>query len=319
MRLFLILLFVLFGTTTHTANAQIEGQGLAPQQLLEVSPEFPRPGEFVTVTLNDYRSGTFGSTITWLYDGQVVEGAENSRSVTVTAGTVNTETKIEAVLYTPSGEREVLSTTFRPVYLDVVIEAQTRVPEFYLGRALPSVGSIVNATVLINDGSSQTDLVYTWQINGQVIEGGPIRGRNQISFVTPRRDSSILSVMAAEPNGTILAQRSILLPSVLPSINFHEVNSLFGLRYKPITDELIMIGSTVTIQAVPYHLDIRVYNNPDIAQWEINNSLSQNQGSNPYQITFKPTGVAKSAKLGFQVRDTTLVLQGASDNIQVRF
>jgi hypothetical protein len=62
-----------------------------------------------------------------------------------------------------------------------------------------------------------------------------------------------------------------------------------------------------------------VYNNPDIAQWKINSSVSQNQGSNPYQITFQPTGVAESARLGFHVRDTTDVLQGARDNIQVRF
>jgi hypothetical protein len=319
MRIFFILLFVLFGTATHTANAQIANQGIAPGQLLEVAPKFPRPGESVTVTLRDYRSAAFGSNVTWLYDGQVIERTENSRSVTVTAGTLNTETKIEAVLNTPSGKREVLSTTLIPVYLDIVIEAQTRVPEFYLGRALPGVGSIVNATALINDRGSQTDLVYTWKINRQVIEGGPIRGRNQVSFVVPRGDSSILSVEVAEPNGTVLSQKLIPLPSVLPFVNFHEVSSLFGVRPKPITDELIMVGNTATIQAEPYHLDIRVYNNPDIAQWEINNSLSQNQGDNPYQITFKPTGQADSATLGFHVRDTTQVLQGARHNILVRF
>jgi hypothetical protein len=320
MRLFFILLFILFGTTAYTANAQINAQGLInSEQLLGVEPEFPRPGERVTVTLNDYRSGAYGSSVTWLFDGQVVEGTENRRSVTLTAGSLNKETKIEVVLSKPSGGKDVLSTTLKPVYLDIIIEAQTRVPEFYLGRALPSIGSIVNATALVNDGSTRNDLVYTWRLNRQVLEGGPIRGRNQVSFATPRGENSILSVQVTEPNGSILARRSILVPSVSPSISFHEVSSLFGVRHKPIDSELIMVGNTATIQAEPYNLDIRVYNNPDIAQWEINNSLSQNQGGNPYQVTFQPTGFAESANLSFKVRDTTQVLQGARDNIQVRF
>jgi hypothetical protein len=94
---------------------------------------------------------------------------------------------------------------------------------------------------------------------------------------------------------------------------------LFGVKRNPIDTNLILVGNTATIQAEPYNLDIRVYNNPDIAQWKINNTLSQNQGSNPYQVTFQSTGFAEAARLSFQVRDTTQVLQGANDNIQVRF
>lgn len=304
----------------HSASAQIDIQDLVnPKLLLEVEPEFPRPGEQVTISLNDYRGGTYGSNVTWLYDGQVVAEAENRRSVTITAGALNTPIKIEAILNKPTGGREVLSTLIRPVYLDIVIEAQTRVPDFYLGRALPSIGSIVNATVLVNDGSMRKDLVYTWQLNRQVLEAGPIRGRNQVSFTTPQGDSSILSVQATTPSGTILARRAIFVPSVQPTISFHAVSTLFGVRHSPISSELILVGNSATIQAEPYNLDIRVYNNPDIAQWKINNSPSQTAGGNPYQVTFQQTGFSGSANLSFQVRDTTQVLQGANDNIQVRF
>ena len=320
MRLFFILLLILFSTGNNTAHAQLDAQGIVnPELLLEAVPEFPRPGEPVTITINDYAGGTYGSNVTWLYDGQVVGEAENRRSVTLTAGALNTEAKVEAVLSKPSGGREVLSTTIKPVYLDIIIEAQTRVPDFYLGRALPSIGSLVNATALVNDGSFRTDLVYTWRLNRQVLEGGPIRGRNQVSFTTPRGDTSVLSVQATEPNGNVLARRSMFVAAVFPTISFHEVSALFGMRQNPIDSELILIGNTVTIQAEPYNLDIRVFNNPDIAQWEVNNALTQNQGANPYQITFQPTGLAESASLSFQVRDTTQILQGASDNIQVRF
>ena len=320
MRLFFILFFILFSTVSHTASAQLDVQGLVnPELLLEVEPEFPRPGEEVTITLNDYRGGTYGSAITWLYDGQIVDEAENRRSVSITAGALNETTEVEAVLNKPSGGREVLSTTIKPVYLDIIIEAQTRVPGFYRGRALPSIGSSVNATVLVNDGRMRNDLVYTWRLDKQVLEGGPIRGRNQVSFAMPMGDNSILSVQATEPNGKVLARRAIFVPSVQPSINFHEVSALFGVKQNPIQTEFILVGNTATVQAEPYNLDIRVYNNPDITQWKINNTLSRTQGSNPYQITFQQSSLAGTANLSFQVRDTTQVLQGAQSSMKVRF
>jgi hypothetical protein len=320
MRLFFILFFISFSLVTQPIHAQIDVQGLvSPQLLLEVEPEFPRPGEEVTITINDYRGGTYGSNVTWLYDGEVVEAAKNRRSVVITAGALNRPTQIEAVLSKPAGGTETLSATILPVYLDIVIEAQTRVPDFYLGRSLPSVGSIVNATALVNDGQNRNDLVYTWRLNRQVLEGGPIRGRDQVSFSTPMGENAILSVQATEPNGTVLARRAIFIPSVQPTISFHEVSALFGVKHIPITNNLILVGNTATIQAEPYNLDTRVYNNPDVAQWKINNSTNQTQGGNPYQVTFQQTGLQGSANLSFQVRDTTQVLQGASSNIQIRF
>lgn len=322
MRTFCILLLLLAVIPAHAVHAQRQTDAdsfFAPEITLEASPEFPQPGESVTISLNDYGTDAYGSNITWLYDGQVVEEATNRRTVSLIAGELNTELEVKAILDKPSGKREVLSITIRPVYLDIIIEAQTRVPGFYIGRSLPSIGSMVNATALVNDGSLRTDLVYTWRVDRKVIEGGPIRGRDRVSFTTPRGRSSVLSVQATEPNGNILARRTITVASVIPTINFHEVSSLFGVKRKPIDEELILVGNTATVQAEPYNLDIRVYNNPDIAEWKINSSVSPNQGGNPYQITFQPTGVDESASLSFQVRDTTQVLQGARDNIQVSF
>lgn len=320
MRLFFILFFLLFSTTASTAYAQLDFyEMINPDLLLRSEPEYPGPGENVTISLNEYEDDTYGATITWLYNGQVVAEANNRRSVVVNAGALNTETTVEAVLNKTSGDQEILSTTIKPIYLDINIEAQTRVPEFYIGKALPSVGSMVNAKALVNDGTIRTDLVYTWRLNRDVLEEGPIRNRNQVSFATPMGNRALLSVEAAEPSGNILARKTIALPSVVPSISFYEVSSLFGMKQKPVNNEFILVGNSTTLQAEPYNLDIRVYNNPDIAQWEINGSTSQDQGNNPYQITFQSTGVAESARLGFHVRDTTTVLQGARDTIQVNF
>ena len=214
----------------------------------------------------------------------------------------------------------IVRATIKPVYLDVIFEPQTRVPDFYQGRSLPSIGSLVNATALLNVGSTNnSQFVYTWQINRQVIEGGPIRERNQVSFEMPMGNSAILSLRVTDLNGNVLANRAILLPSVEPRISFYEVSPLFGINQKPFDTNLPLIGNSVTVQAEPYYLDSRVYNDPDIKEWKINNTPSNYTGGNPYQVTLQRAGESGVSRLNFHVRDTTQVLQGAEANIQINF
>ncbi len=320
MRIFFIAICVLFGISAQPVSAQLDVQQLVnPELLLVLQPDFPRPGEPVEVTINDYSGGVYGSSITWVYNGEVIDEAENKRSVIIQTGAIGTVDRIQAILNKPSGGREVLTNTIRPVYLDLIVEPQTRVPDFYLGRSLPSIKSMVNVTALVNDGRFRNDLVYTWRLNRVVLEGGPIRSQNQVSFEMPMGNESILSVQVTEPNGQVLARRAVFLPSVSPELRFHEVSSLYGVNPRAIDEEYAIVGNSGTLRAEPYHLDSRVYNNPDIAQWEINNRENNNTGSNPYEVTIQQLGVSGTSNLSFHVRDTTQVLQGIESGIQIRF
>lgn len=303
------------------AFAQFDTNSLSnPELTIEIQPEFPKPGEQITATLNDYAGGTYGSTVTWVLNGQELPDFKNQRKANITAGASGKQQILEVVLSKPEGGRRILSKTIKPVYLDVVIEPQTRVPDFYLGRALPSIGSIVNATALISgDGFKNTDLVYTWKINREVIEGGPIRGRNQVSFTTPMGNESILSVLITEPNGTVITSRAMILPAVEPEIRFYEVNSLFGISNKPITESLLLIGNSAIVQAEPYNLDSRVYNNPTIHEWKIDGITSGETGGNPYEVTLQRNGYLGVSSLQFHVRDTVQLLQGAKASMQINF
>jgi len=323
MKIFLTAICVLLGFSVQpaTVDAQLDAQALVnPELILELQPEFPRPGEEVTITLNDYRGGTYGSAVTWLFNGNVIAEAENKRSTKVTAGALGTSDTIEVVLSKPGGGREVITSVVRPVYLDIIVEPQTRVPNFYLGRALPSIQSMVNVTALVNDGRFRNDLVYTWRVNRKVLEGGPIRSQNKMSFEMPMGNEAILSLTVTEPTGRVLARRATFIPSVSPEMRFHTVSSLYGVNTKAIDDEYVLIGNSTTVRAEPYYLDSRVYNNPDIAQWQINNVTSDTVGNNPYEVTIQRVGLSGTTNLEFHVRDTTnQVLQGTEDSIQIRF
>lgn len=303
------------------AIAQLDLGGITGAELtIELQPEYPRPGEEVTATINDYRGGTYGSSITWIFDGKAIPDADNKRSATFTAGEAGVTQTVEAVLSKPQGGKEILKNSIIPIYLDIILEPQTRVPDFYLGRSLPSVGSVVNATAIVSAQEIiDPDLVYTWRLNQKVIEGGPLRGGNHVSFETPMGSEAILTLQVTRPNGQVLSRRSIFVPSVFPEINFYEVSSLYGVRQIPIDQGANIIGNSLVVKAEPYNLDSRVFNDPDITEWEINGYKTSNTGANPYEVTLQKTGVSGVSSLEFHVRDTTQLLQGAQDSVRINF
>ena len=210
----------------------------------------------------------------------------------------------------PTGRSEVASRTIRPIYLDIIVEPQTHVPDFYSGRALPSIGSIVNLTALLNDGSMvNSELIYTWRVNDQVIDAGPVRGRNKVSFTTPQGSSIILSLQVTRLDGTVLARRSLVIPSVSPEVVFYEMNTLYGLSSQAVRSNFNMSGNSATLMAEPYYLDSRVYNQPSLAEWKIDNYPAGSSGNNPYAITLERTGNPGIADLVFWLRNVPALLQ----------
>lgn len=287
---------------------------------LSVEPSFPKPGHIATVKITGNNSQLFGADIVWSLDGEVLGDANNQRQVEIEAGQLGKTQTVAATLITTSGVTRTLTTTIEPKFLDIVIEPQTRVPDFYKGRPVPSIGSSVIATALLNDGQlGGQDVVYVWRLNNKVLEGGSIRGTNQVSFNMPRGSQSTLSVAISDREGNLIGSRSMYFRSVYPELAFYELNALYGQSENSITKALVMTGSASTIKAEPYFLDIRTYNNPDILEWKIDRSNQTNTGSNPYIITIQKVSDGGASDVSFHVRSTTELLQGVEDSFDVAF
>jgi len=317
------LLFI-FACVPLVGQAQFDlGSLQTPGQTgsIVLSPAFPAPGESVTATV-DAGSNVFGSEITWTYDGAVLDDAANRRSAAFMAGAAGTDKTLTVTLRSSAGTQQSISTTISPIYLDLIVEPQTRVPDWYQGRALPSFNSQINATALLHNGADFIDsnnIVYSWRIDKQAIEAGTVRGGNKVSFTTPRGRAPILSVSAATLQGETIASRVIQLNTALPELVYYEKHSLYGLSHIPIRSSAALVGSVLTLQAEPFYLDTRVYNRPDIAQWEINNIDTDNGSSNPYEITLSRAGSGGRTILNFHVRSLQEVLQGVEGSVLVNF
>jgi hypothetical protein len=317
MRLSVVFLFLFFAPLF--VGAQFSGADyLETGTDIEVSPTYPQPEEITTYTLNDYEGGYYGATLEWFKDGTLIPNTKNQRSISLEAPKTGASDTISLVLKTSDGKTRILRKVITPLYTDIIVEPQTHVPTFYKGRALPSAGSTINLTALLSDSSlSAANLVYRWEIGDEVIEGGALRGRNQISFVAPQDSELFVSLQIATLAGEVLAERVFFLRTVRPMLLFYEINPLYGIENRSISRDFTMIGDSTTIVAEPYYLDSNVFNYPNVLDWKINQNTVEAVNNNPYQLLLEKTGEPGTASINFRVQSTVDFLQGAQSSFEI--
>lgn len=313
---FTVGLFLLPGQGIHAQlPTNFSGAG-AYQPELRFSPQSPEPGEVVQVEIGNFVSALQGSQITWRLDGTIIESAQNQSSLEFTAGPVNQSSRVTVEMETVDGQTLRVDNTITPRYVDIIIEPQTHVPEFYTGRALPSTGSQVNATALIN-GRAATDFVYVWRLNDSNIGGQGGRGQYTTNFEMPLDRAPVLSLDVLTLDGNLYARKVIALRNTQPFVRFYEVHSLYGLSNNAY-ESLILSGNNATLRAAPYYLDSRVYNQAENAAWQIGNQTVIASG-NPYELTIERSAAGGRSSVSFKVQSTTKLLQGVSGSIPVFF
>ena len=317
-----ILLAFLF-TPYLGVNAQSPSNLDYGQTQLEINlePAFPLPETEYTATANDYGLPFQGSGLRWFIDGELLTSSINQRTIKLTARKVGESTKIKLVIDYSGGGSISTEKTVAPVYLDIIIEPQTRVPAFYKGRPLPSIESTVNLTAIVNGNAiAPSGLLYTWRLNNKVLEGGSIRGRNFITFTMPQGPYATLNLDIKNANGEPIARRIFDLVKVNPDLIFYESSGFYGLKQKAAGNEVPLIGTSITLRAEPYNLDIKTYNNPDFLEWSINGVTNTNSGSNPYEVTLATEGgFSGKTSVDFHVRNTVQLLQGAQGGFSVGY
>lgn len=296
-----------FGT-----SAQVTTSLLGSGPSLELSPQYPEPNQVVTVRLNDYASNAGGGTIRWFVDNEELPEYTNQRQITVVAGPEGKNQRVRARVSPQDGLPLDIDRTITPHYLDLVIEPQTRVPAHYTGRALPSIGSQVNATAILSADVPPSQLIYNWRLNDTVLYSGPVLGQNRAVFTMPQ-GSAVVSVSVSDGE-RILASRSIELLNTEPLLRFYAINPLYGVSRLPLNERFILLGGSATVRAEPYYLDLSTYNTPDLLEWTVDGGVGGTRGNNPYDLTVTRTGVGN---VGFHVRNLTQVLQGTRGGFAV--
>lgn len=306
-----------------TTNAQSLPDFAAEGIRIDTAPETPEPFESVTVRVDTSVSGINNATFRWFIDGEPVASANNQRSFTYTASDVGEVNTIRLEVEEPNGRTHTHTKTISPVRLDLAIEADTTVPSFYRGRAVPSPGSTVRVVALPDTGSGARpeDFSYNWKLNNQPLYGGVVAGRNIASFSAPGFSAAAdLSVDVFSPAGNPVASRVVRIPVQEPRLYFYEDNPLRG-------TSRIAVGNTFHLSSD--ETDVRVepfFMNPDlitsgnaIVQWTINGSRVENPNTEEQVLTLRRRGARGSFTIGFQARHREHILHGAQKTFTLTF
>lgn len=285
---------------------------------ITLEPPLPQPLSQFTASIDDYSLPAQSGSIRWTVDGKLLSEFNNKRTIELQSPAAGKTLRIVADLTLTSGETVSVTNTVTPNYLDIIIEPQTRTPAFYTGRAIPSLGSTVNATAILNgDTTGAGGYLYSWRLNNTALEGGVVRGKNTVSFIMPRGRSAILTLDVQRATGELVARRVLDIPSTSPRLLFYEQSTLYGQKEQAIGETLVVTGSTASVRAEPYYLDVKVFNDPDFFEWQIDRIKQPTPSMNPYEITLAPLFSDGRSSISFQVRDLEQLLQGANGNFVI--
>ncbi len=267
------------------------------------NPEFPSPNSQVQITLDDYSVQTTGADITWYIQGTENKDFRNERSISLVTGTLGEKITVRVVLTRSNAPALSSSITIVPSVVDLILEANTYVPDFYKGRALPSTESRVRAIAVVHDNSSTPDTTYTykWMVGDAVMFGGPVKGKNVLDFDIPHYDSGELSVEVFNSKGETLGKQSLTLPVVEPELHFYEHNPLRGLYQREVANPLTLIGEETTIYGEPYFMNTRMREQDASFSWSINSESAEHDAETPNAITLRHVGGEGSAEIGLTI------------------
>lgn len=320
---YLVFVTLFFVSIVGQANAQFD-TGFVDQTggiSVNLSSTYPAPGEIVTATLDDYAIGSAFSTISWFVNGTEVTAAKNSRTMTFAAPALGEKLTVTAKLTLPGGLSTEASQSISPLYTDIIVEPQTYTPRQYQGRALPSIGSLVRATVLVQDKSgfiNPAAYSYVWKLNGTAVGGGGRNNGFQVEYIVPYGRSHTLTVEVYGRTGKQLTRRSINIQTEDVDLVLYEVSPLYGKSNIAIGGQLQFLSNTLQLRAVPYNLDLRSTPQNTFSEWRLGGRAAASDAASPFDLTLERTGQGKMP-VNFKLRNREALLQGGEVSTSLNF
>jgi len=162
--------------------------------------------------------------------------------------------------YFQNAEGTAPQTSILPLPVDLLFDADSYVPPFYLGRALSSPGTTLRLQALARfkqqNGSLVPDsaIIYTWRRNGAVMGAVSGKGMSSVSIASPTLFAAdTVSIEARSESGAFYGTASVVIASIDPSITLYENHPLFGVEYyNALKDQSSIPDLEMTFIAVPY-------------------------------------------------------------------
>jgi hypothetical protein len=310
------------------ANAQFSGVGEVVS--FSISPSNPKANQTVTVEIESFSIDLDrASRITWLVDGEIIAQEAGLKTVRFRTGKLGSRSDVEVVIESAESGTIRESVTIRPTEVNLLWEASSYTPPFYLGKALPSsdteVTVVAMAEFVTSSGVklSAKDLIFTWEMDGKVLGSLSGRGKDTLSVVGPKISrTSRIDVEVSSTGGTLQGKGTTFISAVSPKIVFYENNTVFGVRYEEaIGDRFTLLNEEIKITAHPYFFssNTRVVPNADY-EWRVDGSLTESAPEDDSSIILRQIGEGEGfASISLSIENTDKILQFAKESFSMFF
>ena len=286
------------------AQFQLESYGVQPDLTYSITPDAPGPNNPVSISLHSYFLDLPNADIAWMVDGKTMTEGTGITDISTVAGPEGTEHDVTAVVTTPDGASATVTIAIIPTTIDLLYDANSYVPPFYLGRAMPSSGTTINIQAMPNfvtpEGKRLTadTLVYNWKQDGRVLKA--LSGKGKSSIRVPAslpKDSTTVTVDAVSADGRLHGSATLRIPTIEPAIALYEDHPLFGIQYYSAMASPSFVSDTeMTFAVAPYFAPVQSSSDPALQyDWQVNGMNVPINASSPNEITIdasKSSGLA---------------------------
>ncbi|MCA9365283.1 hypothetical protein KC723_00125 [Candidatus Kaiserbacteria bacterium] len=318
-----ILLVIMLLSLPFFVFAQVSNTGgLDTSQIsLSLYPTSPKPHEEMKAKVIAYNPNFFIKEIQWFLNGERQTDFDDTREMKFIAGNAGETTNLEVRLINSEGRIISLSNSVTPIYIDIILEADTYVPYFYQGRPLATNGSQARATALVDYGNGvrEDSFAFKWILDKlNVLGGGILPGQSNILFEVPMR-YGLLEVEVYTEDGQFVGEAEISLPRVDSEMHFYERSSLYGLQNKSLNNDVYISNGGITIEGAPYYISTdTLLGNPEIV-WNIGYEDVNTPPTNPLSISLDRPQASGETTVNLSVTDPDNFLQMTFGKVKLKY
>lgn len=319
-----IALIVLLAVSTP-----VYAQVVPPPVQYVLAPEAPGPYEPVIIEAQGVGSFMGSANITWSQDGKVMKTGVGERTYSFKTGGIGQRTVVRVNIDSSQGFFT-QSFVFNPSRINLVWEADTTVPPFFLGKARYSAGSDykVVAYPTVYSGSSRISaaaLSYQWFYRGEPVPDMSGLGRNIFTHTGDQLQASEEVAVDVYYGSAKVGRAELSIPVSNPMIVLYQRDPLRGVLYDealPATG-ISLIAKEITVQAEPFFFATAAKQSGLIPfVWTINDTETTGPDSSQGILTLRQTGSGTgSATLGVSMQNSNpdQFVQTAQTSMQIVF
>ncbi len=321
--IFSILCFGLFDVSHAQLLQDLPGSN--PLQVT-VSPQNPRPGQKVTISIRSFSIDLERSEIAWGVDGALAQNGTAQTSFTTIAGKSGTEQTINVQVTSATGSVFNKSLIIRSGDIEILWQSKSYTPPFYKGKALyPIQGDITAVAVphLFQNGVelNPRELIYAWEKDGKKQQSASGYGKNTIKLPSEFGSKTIeLAVTVSSLDGNSVGTRRITITPQNPQIVFYEDSPLYGPIYSnALTSSLFLSSDEIRLRATPYYFSTNLPHStfPLLFKWEINGTPVDE--ANSYITLRRTAGVSGTSIVSMSTTNNNKLFQNFKSSLKINF